>query len=126
MKKIPKISEAEWEVMKVIWDHPSLPASEVAERLSAQKDWSPRTVKTLLARLVRKRALAFKSDGVRYLYEPKVRKEDLVERESRTFLNRVFDGVTTPMLVHFVKNTKLSREEIQELKLILTEKEKKQ
>jgi len=123
MKKLPKISAAEWEVLKVVWEQPFLSAGEVADKLSSQKDWHPRTVKTLLARLVKKGALIYKAEGNRYLYEPKVKKEDVIKRESQSFLDRVFDGVTVPMLAHFVKTAKMSPEEIQQLKQILAEKE---
>src|SRR5688572_25905589 len=123
MKKLPKISASEWEVLKVVWEQPFLSAGEVADKLSSQKDWHPRTVKTLLARLVKKGALVYKAEGNRYLYEPKVKKEDVIKRESQSFLDRVFDGVTVPMLAHFVKTAKMSAEEIQQLKQILAEKE---
>jgi BlaI family penicillinase repressor len=123
MKKLPKISAAEWEVLKVVWEQPFLSAGEVADKLSSQKDWHPRTVKTLLARLVKKGALVYRADGNRYLYEPKVKKEDVIKHESQSFLDRVFDGVTGPMLAHFVKTAKMSPEEIQQLKQILAEKE---
>jgi len=123
MKKLPKISAAEWEVLKVVWEQPFLSAGEAADKLSTQKDWHPRTVKTLLARLVKKGALVYKAEGNRYLYEPKVKKEDVIKRESQSFLDRVFDGVTVPMLAHFVKTAKMTPEEIQQLKQILAEKE---
>jgi BlaI family penicillinase repressor len=123
MKELPKISAAEWEVLKVVWEQPFLSAGEVADKLSSQKAWHPRTVKTLLARLVKKGALIYRAEGNRYLYEPKVKKEDVIKRESQSFLDRVFDGVTVPMLAHFVKTAKMSPEEIQQLKQILAEKE---
>jgi len=123
MKKLPKISAAEWEVLKVVWEQPALSAGEIADKLSLQKDWHPRTIKTLLARLVKKGALDYKADGNRYLYAPKVRKDDVIKQESQSFLERVFDGVTVPMLAHFVKTAKMSPDEIQQLKQILAEKE---
>lgn len=109
----------------MVWEQPSLSASEIAEILSSQKKWHPRTIKTLLARLVKKGALAYKAEGNRYLYEPKAKKEEVIRHESQSFLNRVFDGVTVPMLAHFVKTTKMSAQEIQQLKQILAEKEGK-
>lgn len=107
----------------MVWEQPALAAGEIADKLSAQKNWHPRTVKTLLARLVKKGALAYKTEGNRYLYEPKVKKEEVIKQESQSFLDRVFDGVTVPMLAHFVKTAKMSPAEIQHLKQILTEKE---
>lgn len=107
----------------MVWEQPALAAGEIADKLSAQKDWHPRTVKTLLARLVKKGALAYKTEGNRYLYEPKVKKAEVIKQESQSFLDRVFDGVTVPMLAHFVKTAKMSPAEIQHLKQILAEKE---
>ncbi|MGH7491068.1 MAG: BlaI/MecI/CopY family transcriptional regulator [bacterium] len=124
MKPSPKLSAAEWEVMKVVWDHPASAAREIVTKLAEQKDWHPRTVKTLLARLVKKGAMAYEIDGNRYLYTPNIKKEALVKKEGHSFVQRVFDGVTVPMLAHFVKTTKLTREEIRQLKRILLEKER--
>ena len=124
MKRPPRLSAAEWEVMKVVWGHPASSASEIAAKLSAQKDWHPRTVKTLLARLVKKGALAYAIDGNRYLYRPQIAKEALVKKEGQSFVQRVFDGVTVPMLAHFVKTTKMTRADIRELKKILLAKER--
>ena len=119
---IPGISDAEWEVMKVLWDQHPIPASEVAERLAGRRDWSPRTVKTLLNRLVRKGALAFETEGRRYLYRPTVSRTECVRRASQSFLRRVFGGSAGPMLVHFVKNSRLSDAEIEALRRTLDEK----
>jgi BlaI family penicillinase repressor len=125
MKRLPKISDAEWEVMKVVWEKPSLTASQIVEQLATQKEWSHRTIRTLLARLVKKGALACKVEGKRHLYEPKIKKADIINHESQSFLNRVFDGVAAPLLAHFVKTAKMSPEEIQQLRKILAEKEGK-
>src|SRR5690349_16856841 len=102
MPKIPSISDAEWEVMNVLWGAAApLMASDVVDRLAAPGGWSPRTVKTLLNRLVKKRALAFEVHGKRYLYRPAVRREQCVRAESRSFLARVFGGAVGPMLAQF-------------------------
>lgn len=123
MKKRPKISAAEWEVLKAVWDDPVSPAQEIADKVAAKNDWSPRTVKTLLSRLVKKGALRYKTDGKRYLYEPQIKRDELVRQESQSFLDRVFDGVTLPMLAHFVKSGHLTRDEIEALKKMLDEKD---
>src|SRR5688572_5134769 len=120
----PNISEAEWEVMRVVWEGHPATANEIVERLAGEKDWSPRTVKTMLNRLVKKRALGFTEEGKRYLYRPLVSQEECVRDESRSFLDRVFGGALGPMLNHFVRNERLSAEEIAELKRLLAKKEK--
>jgi len=124
MADLPSISDAEWEVMNVLWDQSPLMANEVVERLAGRKGWSPRTVKTLLNRLVGKRALEFKAQGKRYLYRPAVGREQCVRAESRSFLSRVFAGSAGPMLVQFVSQADLTPDEIAELQRVLKAKGK--
>ena len=118
MKKVPRISDSEWEVMRVLWAKGPCSANEVIEALP-RKDWHPKTVKTLLGRLVKKGAAAFVEEGRAYVYRPLVAENDCMEAESESFLDRVFGGSLQPMLAHFVERKKLSPEEIQELKRIL-------
>ena len=122
MPKPPAISDAEWEVMRVLWQRSPLTASDVVEALAERKDWSPATIKTLLNRLVGKRAVGFEAQGKRYLYSPKVGREECVRQESRSFLSRVFGSSPGPMLVQFVKEAQLTDAEIRQLKQILKEK----
>ena len=124
MKSPPQISDAEWEVMSVIWDSAPISTNEVVERLSLQKDWQPSTIRTMLQRLVKKGVLANEQEGKQYFYRPTVSREKCVRLESQSFLSRVFGGEATPLLVHFVKSAKLTPPDIQELKRTLTEKEK--
>jgi len=117
----PRISEAEWEVMRVAWTKGTVTAQEVVSELT-HRAWSPRTVKTLLSRLKSKGALTHEARGKAYVYRPAVRMQDCVRQESQSFLERVFGGATAPLLVHFVKNSRLTPDEIDDLKRILAEK----
>ena len=119
MKKLPAISDAEWDVMKVVWDHGPMSSGDVVRRLADEKHWKPRTIKTLLARLVRKGAVAAADADGKFLYTAKVAREELARREARGFLARVFDGAVAPALVHFVRDAELSPQQIRELKQIL-------
>src|SRR3954469_21980132 len=119
MSKPPQVSDAEWEVMTVLWEASPRTAAEVVEALSGRTTWAPKTVKTLLGRLVKKGALRFKEEGNRYLYRPVFPRERYVEEASKSFLDRVFGGKATPMLVHFVENAELSDEELRELRSML-------
>src|SRR5512136_2677411 len=113
MKKIPRISETEWEVMKVVWAQAPCSASDIIAVLSAaDASWHPKTAKTLLSRLVRKRALGFKKEGRAYVYRPLVRERECVDAASESFLDRVFGGSLKPMLAHFVEHKKLSAAEV--------------
>ena len=124
MKKTPRISETEWEVMKVVWAQAPCTAGQIIELLNrADPTWHPKTVKAFLNRLVRKRVLGFRKEGRAYLYRPLVREGECVDAASESFLERVFGGSLKPMLAHFVERKKLSRAEVKELKDLLEQRE---
>jgi BlaI family penicillinase repressor len=116
----PNISDAEWDVIKVLWESGPLTAGQVVAALEGSRHWRPRTIKTLLARLVKKRAVRtdVTEDG-RYLYAAAVSRDAAARREARSFLSRVFDGALLPAVVTFLKESDLSAAEIDELKRIL-------
>lgn len=117
------ISDAEWQVMNVVWDGQPLTAQEIVSRLESQADWAAATIKTMLHRLVKKDVLTYEAQGNRYVYRSRVRRTDCIRQVSRSFLERVFDGEPAPLLAHFLRNTKLSADEITELRRILDEQE---
>ena len=120
MKNVPRISDTEWEIMRIIWERHPLAGSEVVEQLAAKDpSWHPKTARTLLARLVRKKALDYKTNGRAYVYSPLVSEEECVATASESFLERVFGGSLQPMLTHFVEQRKLTRAELEELKRLL-------
>jgi BlaI family penicillinase repressor len=119
----PPITDAEWEVMNVLWEKSPVTAMEVADVLSSRRNWHPKTVKTLLGRLARKGVLRFKEDGNRYVYSPAIPRQRYVKEASATFIDRVFGGETTPALVHFARTAPMTSEEIEELRRILDEKQ---
>lgn len=123
MKEIPQISEAEWEIMKVLWNHSPLSSKEVVEALAGSTDWKEKTIKTLIGRLVQKKALGYREDGRAYSYFPLVSQEECVKAENQSFLKKIYGGALKPMLVHFMQDGKLSKAEIEELKMILEKKE---
>ena len=105
--------------MKVCWNRSPINAQEIIEALAPPASRHPKTVKTLLNRLVKKGALGFKKDGRAYLYEPLVAEQDCVTAESTSFLERVFGGSLQPMLAHFVGQQRLSKAEVAELTKLL-------
>lgn len=122
MKSMPKISESEWLVMKEIWGEHPITANDIVGALSDTTTWSPKTIKTLLTRLVKKGAVGYEAEGREYHYYPLVEEDVLVKEESRSFLKRVFGGTIKPMLVTLVESEDLSAEDIEELKRILEKK----
>jgi BlaI family penicillinase repressor len=117
------ISEAEWWVMNVIWNGQPMTAQDVIETLQRHHEWSPSTIKTMLHRLVRKQVLQADEQGKRYVYRTCVKRSDCVRRESRSFLRRVFAGEPVSLLAHFIKNSRLTAEEIADLRRVLDEQE---
>ena len=122
-EKLPQISDAEWEVMKAVWDAggAGMTAGEVVDAVARVQDWHPRTIKTLLNRLVQKKAVDVRVDGRRYLYRPRVPRDAALRSESRSFLSRVFGGAVAPAVVHLLEQSdlKLRPEEIEQLRQIL-------
>lgn len=125
MADVPEIADGEWPVMEAVWaggDPPPTAGEVVAAVRSAPAGgrWQPRTVKSLLARLVKKRAVAVAVDPAgRHRYRPAVARAACVRRESRSFLDRVFAGRPGPALVHFLEQTDLPAAEVDRLRQLL-------
>lgn len=119
-----QISDAEWIVMNLIWQSQPIDASQVVERLAEANGWSAATVKTMLHRLVKKGALSHEADGKKYIYRSSVRRHDCIRKASRSFLDRVFAGQAAPALLHLVKTSKLSADEVAQLRTLLDAKER--
>lgn len=116
------VSPAEFEVMEALWSAQTpLAAADVAKRLENQADWSLKTVKTLLARLTEKGAIAHEVDGRRYLYRPAISRSDYAKTETRGFVERLFGGRAAPLVAHLADDKGLSADDIKELEALLTE-----
>jgi predicted transcriptional regulator len=115
------ISEAESVVMDVLWREHPLSAEEVIAALTSTMDWQEPTIKTLLNRLLKKRAIAAERDGRRYLYRPLLKRQDYVHAESMGLLDRLFEGRVAPLVAHFSEHHKLSKKDIAELKRLIEE-----
>ena len=116
-----RISAAESLVMEALWRKSPLSAEEIAAMLGPEQDWSDKTVKTLLNRLLTKKAVAAARDGRRYLYSPLIDRAAYVQSESRGLVDRLFDGKLAPLVSHFADTKQLSSEDIAELKRLIAE-----
>jgi BlaI family penicillinase repressor len=124
MSETVDLSDAEWQIMNLVWDRQPIMAQEVIGQLAEPCQWSPATVRTMLHRLVKKGALDFTADGNRYSYRAAVRRADCVRQASRSFLERVFGGEAAPLLAHFVRNVQFTPEELAELRDLLDQQER--
>jgi BlaI family penicillinase repressor len=119
-KIAPRISDTEWEIMRIVWGRHPVTGNEVIEDLAARdSSWHPKTARTLLTRLVRKKALSYKANGRTYFYSPLVSEQECVAAASESFLDRVFGGSLRPMLAHFVERQQLTRKDLAGLSELL-------
>ena len=121
---LPRISDAEWAVMREMWRLKTATAKEVIAALETSSDWKPKTIQTLLTRLTRKGALASAKSGREYIFRPEVTEEECRLAASRSFLDRVFDGQIAPFVACFLEREKLTRKEIEELRELLEERKR--
>jgi BlaI family transcriptional regulator, penicillinase repressor len=117
-----RISEAESRVMEVLWaGKASKSADAVCAALVDRQDWQEATVKTLLNRLLKKRAIAAERDGRRFLYRPLIDRSDYVHEESKSLLDRLYGGRIAPLVAHFSERRKLSKKDIAEIRALIEE-----
>ncbi|MGJ8561967.1 MAG: BlaI/MecI/CopY family transcriptional regulator [Alphaproteobacteria bacterium] len=116
-----RISQAELTVMEVLWSQSPLAASDIASKLSSDTDWNIRTVKTLLSRLVTKKALATEQDGRRFLYAPLITRETYAAKAAKTLSERLFGGRAAPLVAHLAQGDGLSDTDIKELEALIQE-----
>ncbi len=125
MKSLPQISEAEFEVMKIVWKYAPISTNEITERLVKTTTWNPKTIQTLIKRLVTKGALTYEKQSRVFVYTPLVDENEYIGQESRSFLNRFYNGNITSMLSAFIENEKLTENEISTLRSLLSKDSKK-
>ena len=125
MSDLPQISEAEYEVMKIVWKHATINTNEITEKLLQSTNWSPKTIQTLIKRLVTKGALTYEKQSRVFVYTPLVKESEYICQESNSFLNRYYDGDITAMLSAYIENDKLTEPEIETLRSLLSKRGKK-
>lgn len=115
------ISEAEAIIMDVLWHSAPRTAEDILAEVGPAQQWQEGTVKSLLNRLLKKKAVKAERDGRRYLYTPLLSREKYVLLESKGLLDRLFDGRVAPLVAHFSEQRKLSKKDIAELRKLLEE-----
>ena len=125
MKKLPQISEAEYEVMKTVWKYAPITTNEVTEKLTPETGWSPKTVQTLLKRLVNKGVLTYQKQSRMFVYSPVFQEEDYLQQKNASFLKRYYNGNLPAMFSSFLDSEEISDKEIDSLRSLLDERLKK-
>ncbi len=125
MKELPKISEAEWEVMKLLWKNDSLTSEKIIASLSEDNDWSHQTIKTFITRLIKKGAIGYEKVGRIYNYYSLVSEDECIKSENEFFIKKVYNGALNMLFTKFLEEDNLSIDEIEELENILKDKKRK-
>ena len=119
--KTISITEAESVVMEVLWNRSPMPTEEVIAALEGEQHWQEATIKTLLNRLLKKKAIRAVKDGRRFLYSPVITRDDWLLTESKGLLDRLFAGRVAPLAAHFSRQGKLTKRDIADLKRLIAE-----
>jgi BlaI family transcriptional regulator, penicillinase repressor len=117
--KPPRISEAEMQLLQLLWEKSPQGASELAGRVSSERGWTLTTVKTLLSRLVAKGAVTTVPEGRRYLYRPAVEREAVAANQARGLIDRLFGGRVSPLVAQLAEQQQLSEDDLAELEALI-------
>jgi len=121
MKEMPKITNAEWKIMEILWDKPPMAPKEIVNALQAEK-WSYTTIMTLLSRLVKKKAVRIVPENSANHYQAAVDRQNCVKQETQLLLDKVFKGSMKDLIANFIDQEKLTKGEIDEIKSLLNRK----
>lgn len=120
MSTQPQISEAEFEVMKIVWKYAPISTNEITEKLLQTTNWRPKTIQTLIKRLVTKGVLTYEKQSRVFVYTPVVKESEYIRQKSNSFLERYYNGDITAMLSAYLENDRLSESEIATLRSLLS------
>lgn len=120
------ISEAELEVMQVLWQKGASTSLEIISEVKKKKEWKNNTIMTLVTRLVNKEFIdVIREDKSLLIYKPKVSEYDYKSKETNNFIDKLYNGSINNMLVAFAKSNKLSKQDLEDLiKLVGDEEDK--
>jgi BlaI family penicillinase repressor len=113
------ITGAESHVMEVLWSHGPMTADDLVAAVAGPQGWGEATVKTLVNRLLKKKAVRSTRDDGRHRYEAIIQRADYVQSESQGLLDRLFEGSLTPLVAHFAEHRNLKPDEIKRLRKLL-------
>src|SRR6056297_2941360 len=124
-QKLPQLTEAEWTLMKVVWENEPCPSGTVRDSLEKSKNWAYSTVKTTMDRMVDKGLLKIKKIRNLQLFSSAITEKQARKGELNNMLKRAFDGALTPMMQFLVENENLSKTELDDLRKLLDKKQNK-
>jgi BlaI family penicillinase repressor len=118
-----RISTAESQIMEALWAHGPQGAEDLIRDVGGAQGWGEATVKTLIQRLSKKKALVSEREGGRVRYRPLVSREEYLSGESQGLLDRLFGGQIAPLVAHYAKHRPVSPDELKRLKQLIAQLE---
>ena len=119
MKYNTGLSENEWYIMQILWENSSATLRELCDALSESKGWTKHAISSFLKRMQEKGAISVDESGKVKRYLPLWDKEETILEETHSIMDRVYQGNLLLMVSNAVKEQKLSKIEIDELKKML-------
>lgn len=123
-KKAPKISDSESIIMNIIWNNEPINSNDIISLVDSNKDWSPKTIKTLINRLLKKEVISYEKKGRTYFYYSLFSIDEYKTQENKSFLKRVYNNSVDAMMLNFIKDFNMTKDEIDSLKQLLEEENK--
>ena len=121
----PELTEAEWAIMKIVWESQPCAAGTVQEALEKSKDWAYSTVKTTMDRMVVKGLLEITKIRNLQLFSSRISEDDARKGEFRKMLKRAFDGALTPMMQFLIEQDDFSKDDLDNLRQLINKADKK-
>ena len=121
---LPRISDAEIDVMEIVWNDNPIGTNEITDRLTGDGERSPKTIQTLIRRLVDKGALSAEKRGRQFYYTPAIDRDDFIDNQKKRFTDRFFGGDVTLLVSSFIGDGKITQKELEEIRSIIDSAEK--
>lgn len=118
------ITEAEWEIMRVVWANGHTTSREIIEILEDKMNWKAATIKTLIGRLVNKEALLTEKEGRKFIYSAGINEKEMIGNYSSDILTKVCSKQNNQVVENLINDAKLSKDDIDSLIALLQEKQK--
>lgn len=118
-----KISDSEWEIMRVLWTLGKASAQEIDELLSETMNWKLATVKTLLGRLVKKEVVRTEAEGKKFIYFPIVGEAETVRSATETLFSHICAKRVGTTIADLIAEADLTQEDIEKIQKVLSQKE---
>ena len=124
-EKAISLSNSEWHIMENLWEQSPKTATQLIKAMESETGWAKSTTKTVLKRMEQKGCIAYREGEKAREYYPLLKRDEVVESETSSFINRIYNGSLGLMVNTLVKNQEISDEEMEELYRIIKNARKK-